>query len=120
MRLYAPLYEGDSLLRPDVALGEPAVTVFKTPSRAIDIVHSNIEVDAANETPLDLYSIEQAARAMRAAEVGRMMKAAYVAVVDWLDRNETSERDYFFATSANLSDLENRQRHFERTGLAHY
>jgi hypothetical protein len=40
--------------------------------------------------------------------------------VDWLDRNETYERDSFFAASENLADLEQRQRHFERTGIAHY
>ena len=120
MRLYAPLYEGDSLLRPDAAFGEPAATVFKTPAPAADFVRSNIQVEAANETVLDLHAIEQTARAMRGAAVARLLKAAYTAVVDWLERIETQERDNFFAASANLADLEQRQRHFERTGLAHY
>ena len=105
MRLYAPLYEGDSFLRPDAALGERAPTVFKTP---------------ANETVLDLNAIEQTARVMRGAAVGRLLKAAYTSVVDWLERIETRERDNFFAASANLSDLEQRQRHWERTGCASY
>ena len=131
MRLYAPLYEGDSFLRPDAAFGEPAAPVFKTPAPAADFVRSNIQVEAANETALDLYVIEQTARAMHSAEMARLLrnaatsvasglKAAYTAVVDWLDRNETWERDNFLAASANLADLEQRQRHFERTGLAHY
>ena len=120
MRLYAPLYEGDSFLRPDAAFGEPAATVLKTPAPAADFVRSNIQVEAANETALDLHAIEQTARATRSAEVARLLKAAYTAVVDWLDRNETYERDNFFAASANLADLEQRQRHFERTGRAYY
>jgi hypothetical protein len=131
MRRYAPLYEGDGYLRPDAAFGEPAATVFKTPAPAADFVHSNIQVEAANETRLDLHAIEQAARALRGAEFARLLKnaatsvahglkAAHTAVVLWLERNETYERDNFFAASANLADLEQRQRHFERTGLAHY
>jgi hypothetical protein len=120
MRLYAPLYEGDSFLRPDAAFGEPAVTVLKTPAPATHFVRSNIQVEAANETVLDLHAIEQTAHAMRSGEVARLLKAAYTAVVDWLERSETYERDNFFAASANLADLEQRQRHFERTGRAHY
>ena len=48
------------------------------------------------------------------------MKAAHNAVVDWLERVEYQERDGFFAASANLADLEQRQRHWERTGCSHY
>ena len=117
MRLYAPLYEGDSILRPDAAVAE---AVFKTPAPAADFVRSNIQTEAANETALDLHAVEQGAHALRRAELARLFKAAYAAVADWFERNETFERDQFFAASANLADLEQRQRHFERTGAAHY
>jgi len=120
MRLYAPVYEGDTLLRPDAALGESVVTVFKTPAPTVDFVRGNIQVGAANETALDLQAIEQTARALRGAELARLLKGAYTAVVDWLERIDTQERDNFFAAADNLADLENRQRHFERTGCAHY
>ena len=120
MRLYAPLYEGDSFLRPDAAIGASIRKVFKAPAPAAAFVRSNIQVEAANEAALDLPAIERAAHAMRSAEVARLLKAAYTAVVDWLERNESWERDNFFAASANLADLEQRQRHFERTGRAHY
>jgi hypothetical protein len=131
MRLYAPLYEGDSFLRPDAAIGAPVRTVFKASAPASDFVRSNIQVEAANLTVLDFHAIEYTARALRSIELGRLLNnaansvttalnAVFTAVVDWLDRNETYERDYFFATAENLADLENRQRHFERTGLAHY
>lgn len=120
MRLYAPLYEGDSIVRPDAAFGEPAVTASKRRSSTPDFVRSNIQADAAAATVLDLHAVEQAARSMRGAEIARLLRSAYNAVVDWLDRNEQYERDSFFAASANLADLEQRQRHWERTGCAHY
>ncbi|MGP1676416.1 MAG: RSP_7527 family protein [Burkholderiales bacterium] len=120
MRLYAPLYEGDSMLRPDAAFGEPAVKVFKSPAPAPRFVRSNIQVEAANETALDIHAIEQIARRQRSVEIARMLKALFTAVGAWFERNEYFERDNFFAASENLSDLEQRQRHFERTGMAHY
>jgi hypothetical protein len=120
MRLYAPLYEGDSILRPDAALGEPAVRVFRSPAPAPDFVRSNIQAEAANETAFDIHAIEQIARDHRNAEIARMLKGFFKAVGEWLERREYTERDNFFAAAENLADLEQRQRHFERTGMAHY
>ena len=120
MRLYAPLYEGDSILRPDAAFGEAAVKVFRSPAPAPSFVRSNIQMEAANETVLDIHAIEELARSKRSAEVARMLKTMFAAIGDWFERNEYLERDNFFAASENLADLEQRQRHYERTGLAHY
>jgi hypothetical protein len=83
-------------------------------------VRSNIQAEAANTTVLDLYALEQTARHLRSAEVARLFRVAYDAIANWLDRIDQRERDDFFAASANLSDLEQRQRHWERTGCAHY
>jgi len=120
MRLYAPMYEGDSFLRPDAAIGVPVRTLFKAPAPAADFVRSNIPQEAANENSLDFDALEQTARQLRSAEIARLLKSAYTAVVDWLERSEYQERDNFFAASANLADLEQRQRHWERTGCSHY
>jgi hypothetical protein len=120
MRLYAPLYEGDSLLRPDSAIGERAAAAFDGSASAPDFVRSNNQIEAANETALDLQAMDRAAHVLRSAEIARLLKAAYTAVVDWLDRNDQYQRDRFFAASANLADLEQRQRHFERTGMTRY
>jgi len=125
------MYEGDSFLRPDAAIGAPVRAVFKAPAHAPDFVRSNIQVEAANQTALDIHAIEQTARALRSAELARLiniaatsladwLKTAHAAVVDWFERGEYQERDNFFAASANLADLEQRQRHWERTGCAHY
>lgn len=131
MRLYAPMYEGDSFLRPDSAIGAPVRKVSRTPVHTPDFVRSNIQVEAANLTAIDLHAIEQTARVLRSAELARLLKnafsfvastlkAAHVGVVNWLERVENQERDNFFAASANLADLEQRQRHWERTGSTHY
>ncbi|MHB8667757.1 MAG: hypothetical protein ACYC7B_09620 [Burkholderiales bacterium] len=101
MRLYAPLDHSDSLLRPDAALGERTATNSKSAARTATIVRSN--------TPLQ-----------HASDTAHMTKALFAKVAAWLERNENSERDAFFAASENLADLEQRQRHFERTGVAHY
>jgi hypothetical protein len=120
MRLYAPLYEGDTILRPDAAVGEAAPKIFRTPASATDLVRSNMEQETALETALDLHAIEKCARAARSAWIANKLSAMHHAVVDWLERNDNFERDNFFAGACNLADLEERQRHFERTGAAHY
>jgi len=131
MRLYAPLYEGDSFLRPDAAIGASIRDLFKAPAPAQDFVRSNIQVEAAVLTASDIHAIEQTARVLRSIELARLfsnaatslmngLKAAHNAVVDWMERVEYQERDNFFANSANLADLEQRQRHFERTGRTYY
>lgn len=120
MRLYAPLYEGDSILRPDAAFGEPAVRVFRSPAPVADFVQGNIQAEAARETVLDIHAIEQLARRHRSMELARMIKGMFAALGAWLESSENYDRDSFFAAADNLADLEQRQRHFERTGLAHY
>jgi hypothetical protein len=120
MRLYAPIDEGDSIVRPDAALGERAAAVKRPAAPTPAIVHSNIVVAAANQGALDIPAIEQRARDQRNAGFARIAKAMLTTIGAWLERNENHERDYFFAASENLADLEQRQRHFERTGVAHY
>jgi hypothetical protein len=131
MRLYAPMYEGDSILRPDAAVAESIRALFKAPAPMPDFVRSNIQVEAANLTVLDIQAIAQNARALRSAAMVRMLKntaasiahglkAAHTAVVDWFERIEYQQRDEFFAASTDLADLEQRQRHWERTGCARY
>ncbi len=133
MRLYAPLYEGDSILRPDAAISVSARALSKAPASAMNFVRSNIQVEAANETTLHIpiHAIVEGARDLRSAALAHLLqgayaavtgglKAAYTAVEDWFERSKNQERDDFFAASANLADLERRQRHFERTGLTRY
>jgi hypothetical protein len=125
------MYEGDSILRPDASIATAALEKFRTPARAIDFVRSNTQAEAANQTAADIQAIVHAAHALRSAEMARLvrsaasavakaLKTAHNAVVNWLERVENHQRDSFFAASANLADLEQRQRHWERTGSTHY
>ncbi len=120
MRLYAPLDESNSLLRPGAAFGEPAVATRKTAVSRPAIVRGNIGLEAANESALDIPGIEYDARSQRSSAFGRFAKSLFTAIGAWLDRAENRELDHFFTASENLADLEQRQRHFERTGVAHY
>jgi hypothetical protein len=131
MRLYAPMYEGDSFLRPDATIGAPVRPDSRTAAAAPDFVRSNMQTEAAYETALDILALVHAARMLRSIEVARLLKAAATSVTNWLkvanaavvawfDRVDYQERDSFFAASANLADLEQRQRHWERTGQTHY
>ena len=120
MRLYAPLYEGDNTLRPDAALGGSAASVKKSPAPAPVIVRSNIAPGSAIENALDTPVTGQLRRNPRNVGIARMAKTLFTAIDQWLERSENHERDNFFAASENLADLEQRQRHFERTGVAHY
>ena len=49
-----------------------------------------------------------------------LSQAMFAAIGEWLERTVNYERDSFFAAADNLADLEQRQRPYERTGLAHY
>jgi len=118
--MYAPLYEGDSILRPDAALGESALRVFRSPAPAPDFVRSNIQIEAAKETALDIHAIEQMARIQRNVEISRLLNLMFTKIGEWFERRNYSERDRFFAESDNLCELEQRQRYFERTGMTHY
>jgi len=120
MRLYAPLYEGDSILRPDAAFGESAVKVFPAASPARDFVRSNIQAEAATQTALDIHAIELIARQKRSVEIARLLNKMFKAIGDWMERRDNFYRDSFFASAENLADLEQRQRYYERTGLTHY
>jgi len=114
MRLYAPLYEGDNTLRPDAALGGSAASARKSPAPAPTIVRSNIGA----VTVADIPGAEQDVREPHG--IVHWARSLFTAITNWLERSENHERDSFFAASENLADLEQRQRHFERTGIAHY
>jgi hypothetical protein len=125
------MYEGDSVLRPDAAIGASLRALFKAPAPTVDFVRSNIPAERANPTVPEIQAIAQTARALRSAAMARLLKSAaasmahglkavHAAVADWFERIEYQERDNFFAASTDLADLEQRQRQWERTGCARY
>ena len=73
MRLYAPIYEGDSFLRPDAAIGATIRRISKAPARTADFVRSNTQIEAANLTALDIRAIDRTARVLRGIELARLL-----------------------------------------------
>jgi Protein of unknown function (DUF3563) len=118
MRLTAPLYEGDSLIRSGPAFGadEVPATAQTTAEAASDRVEAKPEaVFELNET-----EIEARARAMRAAYISAMMGRLWDRFEAWLEKGRRTRDEAYLARAANLSDLEARMRKLERDGyVAH-
>lgn len=112
MRLTAPLYEGDSVLRSGPAFGSN-----EAPAGAKRVAEVDAEpVAKAADAPveLDLTAIEIRARAMRAACIGAAVKRLWRRFEAWLENGRRQRDEAYLARAANLSDLEARLRRLER------
>lgn len=118
MRLTAPMYEGDSMIRSGPAFGadEVPATAVTAPEAAPDSVEAKPEaVFELNQT-----EIEARARAMRAAYISAMMGRLWDRFEAWLEKGRRTRDEAYLARAANLSDLEMRMRKLERDGyVAH-
>lgn len=119
MRLTAPLYEGDSLLRSGPGFGTdeapadsggPAEVAAQPVAKADESV-SDVSVFELNET-----EIEARARAMRAAYIGAALGRLWNRFEAWLEKGRRERDEAYLARAANLSDLEARMRKLERDG----
>jgi hypothetical protein len=114
MRLTAPLYEGDSVLR-----SGPGFGADEAPTGAERIAEVAAEpVAKAAETPFELNvtEIEARARAMRAAYISAAVKRLWDRFEAWLEKGRRQRDEAYLARAANLSDLEARMRRLERDG----
>jgi hypothetical protein len=99
MGSYAPFYGGESLLQPSRRL-TPTQQQFASESEAC-LVQGTMAVHPV-------------------AKANSWLSDTLDAAMLWLERANDAERDRFFSRAQNLSDLEQRQHHFGRTGKAHY
>ncbi len=77
MKLYPPIYPGDSILQPGtVPGGDVKDTGAKAAMQAL-FVRSSITEKSATESRIDLVSIEERARAARSAWIGSQLKSLY-------------------------------------------
>jgi len=120
MRFYAPLDEGDSVMRPPVDLELALGQALKTAVSETDFVHGNILTEATTGQNFDPAALERRARAARSAWVGSKLKAYYQALVDKFERAGRSQLENYLAASENLADLEDRIRRFERHPTSYY
>jgi hypothetical protein len=118
MRLTAPLYEGDSLIRSGPAFGADEVPApAETPAAAVP---EPVKPDVDTVFELSEVEIEARARAMRAAYISALMGRLWDRFEAWLEKGRRSRDEAYLARAANLSDLEARMRKLERDGyVAH-
>ena len=118
MRLTAPLYEGDSLIRSGPAFGADEVPVAPEPVAAVVPEPAAPKADEVFE--LNVVEIEVRARAMRAAYISATVGRLWERFEAWLEKGRQSREEAYLARAANLSDLEARMRRLERDGyVAH-
>ena len=118
MRLTAPLYEGDSLIRSGPAFGADEVPA--TAGTAAEVAPEAVEPKADAVFEVNETEIEARARAMRAAYISAMMGRLWDRFEAWLEKGRRTRDEEYLARAANLSDLEARMRKLERDGyVAH-
>jgi hypothetical protein len=118
MRLTAPLYEGDSLIRSGPAFGADEIPA--TAETTAVVAPEAVEPKAVAVFELNETEIEARARAMRAAYISAMMGRLWDRFEAWLERGRRTRDEAYLARAASLSDLEARMRKLERDGyVAH-
>jgi Protein of unknown function (DUF3563) len=110
MRITAPLYEGDSLLR----YGVPAGGADEAPAQnAADLLRRDKSEDT---TGLDAWKIEQRARSLRAEYVWSLMAALADRIDGWFAKARRREQEAYLSKASDHVDLERRIRALERSG----
>ena len=118
MRLTAPLYEGDSLIRSGPAFGADEVPA--TAEAPAEVAPEPVKPEADTVFEGNETEIEARARAMRAAYISAMMGRLWDRFEAWLEKGRRTRDEEYLARAANLSDLEARMRKLERDGyVAH-
>ena len=77
MKLYPPIYPGDSILRPGTVPGESISTAWEALAFRAPIVRSNMRAASVPESRIDIAVIEQQARAARNVWIGNELKQLY-------------------------------------------
>lgn len=114
MKLYPPIYPGDSFLQPGKVPGGDAEGSWNAAALRMFVVRSNMRADREPEFMLDFTAIEQQARAARSAWIGSKLKSYYQALVRKFERAGPAEKENYLAASQCLADLEERIRCQER------
>jgi hypothetical protein len=110
MRITAPLYEGDSLLR----YGVPAGGADEAPARkAAGTLQRNTTLDVPG---LDSWKLEQRARQLRSDYVWNLMAGLADRIDGWFARARQREQEAYLAQAQDHVDLERRIRALERSG----
>lgn len=110
MRITAPLYEGDSLLR----YGVPSGGAAETPTQGVDVMSRRNK--AFEPTALEAWKVERRARQLRTEYVWSLMSALADRIDAWFARARQREQEAYLAQAQDHVDLERRIRALERSG----
>jgi hypothetical protein len=111
MRFDAPLYEGDSVIRPG-----PAFSLGDSPVAGKPEAKVEPEALEAKVFELSVAEVEARARAMRAAYIGGLLSRVWDRFEAWLEKGRRAREEAYLAQADNLADLEARMRRIERQG----
>lgn len=99
MKLYPPIFPGDSILQPGTLPGGDAESTTAQAAFAAPFVRSNIGAGRAPESRIDLVSIEERARAERNAYIAGRLKSLYAALTRGFGRATQARREHPLGTS---------------------
>lgn len=108
------MYPSDSILQPGIFPGSIPESDRKAAYFRTEFVRSNMPLENAPDSGVDVVEIERQARAARSAWVGSKLKSYYEALVRKFERAGQAEMENYLAASQSLADLEERIRHYER------
>lgn len=111
MRFDAPLYEGDSLIRPGPGFGADIA-----PAPREKVGAEAVEAKPETVFELSVAEVEARARAMRAAYIAGLLSRLWDRFEAWLERGRRAREEAYLAQADNLADLEERMRRIERQG----
>jgi hypothetical protein len=114
MRVYVPMYEGDSIIHAGLVPGGNVASAWETAISKTPFVRNNGVAENTPAPAIDAGALERSARAARSAWLGSKLKSFYQNLVRKLERAGQSEMENYLAASQNLADLEERIRRFER------
>jgi hypothetical protein len=117
MKLYPPIYPGDSLLQPGFFSGDTPQRSRNAAAFPTPVVRRDMPAQSAPETGMGGAAVERQAGAARHAWVGSKLKSLYQTLVRKLEDAGQSEMEDYLAASQNLADLEARIRRYERMQL---
>jgi hypothetical protein len=116
MRLEAPLYEGDGLIRPGPVVSDRSLSVRGETDMGAELVHRNTIPDAAPSEAVDIAAIEARARALRAATIAAWFARLGERLNEWLESARRRQAEEYLARAQSHAELEARLRELERRG----
>jgi hypothetical protein len=120
MRLYIPIYPGDSVQEPGIIPGGDAVNSWKIPLFWPILVRRTMRAGKNSVAAANADRPEQRMPAKQGAWVGSKLKFYYEALVRKFESGGQAELENYLAASQNLADLEERIRRYERMQSRYY